>query len=127
MHIEPIAPNLPVIQDWPDVTEGESGRPRRGQDRHRCQHILANARFSARFVPVWACGSEDMSLDDPPVGAARGYTARPVILSTGIRTTTRTAPGRSAAGSLPSYFQDSCVSTRRPTSGVIDTRPRSSA
>src|SRR5262249_12139837 len=55
-----------------------------------------------------------------------GYAAYPVALSTTIRTTTRTAPGRSSPGSLPSYFQDSWVSRRRPTSGVIDTRPRSS-
>ena len=58
--------------------------------------------------------------------AARVHAAYPVALSTVIRTTTRTAPGRSSPGSLPSYFQDSSVSNRRPTSGVIDTRPRSS-
>ena len=50
----------------------------------------------------------------------------PVALSTTRRTTTRTAPGRSGSGSRPSYFHDSWVSKRRPTSGVIDTRPRSS-
>ena len=49
-----------------------------------------------------------------------------VVFSTAIRTTTRTAPGRSSPGSLPSYFRDSRVSSCRPTSGVIDTRPRSS-
>ena len=49
-----------------------------------------------------------------------------VVFSTAIRTTTRTAPGRSSPGSLPSYFRDSRVSSCRPTSGVTDTRPRSS-
>jgi len=52
---------------------------------------------------------------------ARAYAPYPVALSTSIRATTRTAPGRSAPGSLPSYFQDSSVSTRLPTSCVIVT------
>ncbi len=56
----------------------------------------------------------------------RAQAAYPVAFSTTIRTTTRTAPGRSSPGSLPSYFHDSSVSTRRPTSGVMDTRPRNS-
>ena len=46
--------------------------------------------------------------------------------STVRRTMTRTAPGRSSPGSRPSYFQESSVSNRRPSSGVIETRPRSS-
>ena len=55
-----------------------------------------------------------------------GHAAYPVAFSTTIRTTTRTAPGRSSPGSLASYFQDSRVSTCRPMSGVIDTWPRNS-
>src|SRR5260370_29286862 len=66
-------------------------------------------------------------LDDEELPAAMmAAAARPVAFSTVILTTTRTAPGRSGSGSLPSYFQDSCVSTLRPMSGDIDTGPRSS-
>jgi hypothetical protein len=54
------------------------------------------------------------------------YAAYPAVFSTVMRTTTRTAPGRSSSGSLPSYFQESWVSTRRRVSGAIDTRPRNS-
>ena len=57
---------------------------------------------------------------------SRVQAARPVAFSTTRRTTTRTAPGRSSPGSRPSYFQESWVSNRRPSSGVIETRPRSS-
>ena len=96
------------------------------------------------FVPPSCVGKRllmpvSMWLDDAedPVGAemigrlpwlraSLAYAAYPVALSTTIRTTTRTAPGRSSPGSLPSYFHDSRVSTLRPTSGVIDTRPRNS-
>lgn len=55
-----------------------------------------------------------------------GQAARPVARCTSSRTTSRTAPGWSGSLSRPSYFQDSWLSNCAPTSGVIETWPRSS-
>jgi len=53
------------------------------------------------------CDEDDRDVQDSGSSRCLGYAEYPVAFSTTIRTTTRTAPGRSSPGSLPSYFQDS--------------------
>ena len=96
-----------------DAEEGQAGPSRERADAEEAVCEVPGA-------PDEAILAEEALRED------RSHAAYPVAFSTTMRTTTRTAPGRSSPGSRPSYFHDSSVSTRRPASGVIDTRPRSS-
>lgn len=94
-----------------------AGRPGGTHLRRRAGAVAAGG---GRLLP--SCRQEGHHTQPEP----RYFAAYPVALSGTIRTTTRTAPGRSSPGSRPSYFHDNRVSSWRPGSGVMDTRPRSS-
>src|SRR5215469_17263118 len=124
----------------------QAGRIELGLPGHGAAELSYQAVLNTHVRYLMAAGSHDSAAADDQlkaryshlsivactggaVGGSSGaadYAAYPVTFSTTILMTTRTAPGRSGPGSLPSYFQESRVSSCRPTSGLIDTRPRSS-